>query len=50
MAKNLELREDEKKVVTQASKDDPKELPQEKKNQRIAFYKELKMFYNKIEK
>ena len=27
MAKNLELREDEKKVVTQASKDDPKELP-----------------------
>lgn len=48
MAKNLELREDEKKVVTQASKDDPKELPQEKKNQRIAFYKELKIKYRKF--
>ena len=48
MAKNLELREDEKKVITQASKDDPKELPQEKKNQRIAFYKELKIKYRKF--
>lgn len=48
IAKNLELREDEKKVVTQASKDDPKELPQEKKNQRIAFYKELKIKYRKF--
>ena len=48
MAKNLELREDEKKVVTQASKDDPKELPTEKKNQRIAFYKELKIKYRKF--
>ena len=48
MAKNLELREDEKKVVTQALKDDPKELPQEKKNQRIAFYKELKIKYRKF--
>ena len=48
MAKNLELREDEKKVVTQASKDDPKELPQEKKNQRISFYKELKIKYRKF--
>ena len=48
IAKNLELREDEKKVVTQASKDDPKELPTEKKNQRIAFYKELKIKYRKF--
>ena len=48
IAKNLELREDEKKVVTQALKDDPKELPQEKKNQRIAFYKELKIKYRKF--
>ena len=48
MAKNLELREDEKKVVTQASKDDPKELPTDKKNQRIAFYKELKIKYRKF--
>ena len=48
MAKNLELREDEKKVVTLASKDDPKELPTEKKNQRIAFYKELKIKYRKF--